>query len=128
MGRLEPIPPGELGSMLGLDMLEPIPRSHRSATYVILTVDYGSQYSIVKTIGKVTSKHMMMFLEDQILWQFGPPVLLVMDKGSLFMSSEFQVYLSSNKVEHHHMITHYPQGNGLVVHLVGTLKIMMRLA
>lgn len=114
--------------MWGLEVLGSDPTSCYSATHVVLAVDYRSQYFVAKTVSKLMSKHMIRFLKDQTIWLFRPPVQLVTDQGLIFMLREFQEYLRSNKMEHHSTFTYNSEGNALVEHMVGTLKIIPRQA
>lgn len=60
--------------------------------------------------------------------QFGLPTWVVMDKGFIFISRMFQMYLRGNKIAHRPIVKYHPHSNWLVKHMVGTLKIMLRQA
>lgn len=63
-GKMQPIPPGGPCQMWGLDIMGPFPKSHLSSTDITLVKEYGSRYCLGKTIGKVTSKHIILFMDD----------------------------------------------------------------
>lgn len=44
MGRLQSIPPGEPGNVLGVDMLGSFSRSWKGNRFVLIRVDYSSQF------------------------------------------------------------------------------------
>lgn len=102
-----------------------VPQKSPNTKHVILVIDYMSRYCITKVVVSVTSKHIIWFFEDQIVWRFGPPEKLVTDQGSMLMCWEFHLYLETSGIEHCHTTTYHPCCNSLVERLARTLEVML---
>lgn len=69
MGRFKLIPPGKLGNMWGLNVVEGFLKSCYSASHVLMVVVYRSQYCIAIVVDKVMSKPIRWFIKVQIMWR-----------------------------------------------------------
>ena len=62
----------------------------------------------------------------ELLGRHGVPKQLLTDRGSTFMSEEFEKFLHKLDIEHLCTIIYHPQSNATCERFHGTLKTMMR--
>ena len=94
---------------LAIDLLGPLP----TGEYLLVVVDYFSQFFEVAVTKSVTSGKMISCLEAMFATH-GLPLSIKTDNGPQFVSEEFEVYLRDNNIEHRTSTPLWPQANGEV--------------
>lgn len=76
--------------MLGMDLMGPFPRSSNRNMYVLIFVDYYTQWLELFPLRKTMAEAISRILTQQNLTQWGIPDYILSDRGSQFVSSVFQ--------------------------------------
>ena len=93
--------------MLGCDLTGPFPTDE----YLLVCVDYFLRYPEFEILTYISSDAIIRKLR-QIFCRFGCPELLVIDSGSQFVSTEFELFLKEYGVKHRRVTPYLPQANG----------------
>ncbi len=73
----------EPGHMLGVDLMEPFPRSSQSHEYLMVVVDYCSKWVELYPL-RSAKTHIVNILIKEIFTRWGAPTYLVSDRGPQF--------------------------------------------
>ncbi|KFD66196.1 hypothetical protein M514_21483 [Trichuris suis] len=87
----------------------------------LLLVDSFSKWPEICLLERITSESVIDALKT-IFSHHGVPLVLVMDNGRRFVSSEFALFCSSNGIWHVCTAPYMPQSNGQVERFVDTFK------
>lgn len=94
-----------------VDYLGPYPRTAAGFTYIFVILDHLTKYPIFIPLRNATTQLTIEALEKQVFCMFNVPENLFSDRGSQFMSSDFQKFLKLYGVKHLPTPTHSPQSN-----------------
>ncbi|XP_058840130.1 uncharacterized protein K02A2.6-like [Topomyia yanbarensis] len=103
---------------VAIDFLGPLP----SGDYLLVIIDYFSQYKEVEIMQKITANRL-----DKIFIRLGYPRTITLDNGRQFVSTEFESFCKTRAIILNKTTPYWPQENGLVERqnrsLVKRLKI-----
>ena len=95
--------------------------------HLLVVVDYFSRWPEVANLPQKTARHVNKCLES-MFQTHGLPETLRSDNGPPFASTEFESFLSHLGIEHKKGVPYWPQSNGAVERLNGTLLKIVRIA
>lgn len=114
-------PPSSPFELVGLDHLGPFPKTRAGNRYVLVAIDYFSKWVEALPVPDTSSAHAVAFVEQHLVLRHGVPRRLITDRGSCFMSHEFERALRSFGIAHSTTSVNHPQCNGLVERVNRTL-------
>ena len=79
-----------------------------------MATDYFTKWVEVIPLKTVTSKEMIEFVKEHIVYRFGTPQTITTDQGSIFVSEEFGEFAASMKIKLLNYSSYYAQANGQV--------------
>ncbi|KAK8560118.1 hypothetical protein V6N12_012921 [Hibiscus sabdariffa] len=100
----------ELFDVWGIDFMGPFPSSHGDL-YILLAVDYVSNWVEAIATPKNDAKTVMKFLHKNIFTRFGVPRALISDEGSHFDNKLTAKTLQRYGVRHRIATAYHPQTN-----------------
>ena len=110
---------------VGIDLIDPFPRSKSGNRHVIVAVDYLTKWVIAKAVPTAATTDVVNFFVKQIVLQHGAPVTLISDRVKC-LTSDFaeKIYLA---FETNHLVatSYHPQCNGLVERFNHTFAEML---
>jgi hypothetical protein len=71
------------------------PPSSKGHKFVLLATDYFTKWVESIPLKKVTSKNMVEFVKEHIIYRFGIPQTITTNQGTQFTSSEFRDFAES---------------------------------
>jgi transposase-like protein len=114
-----------LGYRWSLDFAGPLPLTVRHNKYVLVMVEHFSKWiELVPSLDKSSEGVAYAFL-DRVLSHFGAPAKVLTDQGTKFQG-EFQVLCDKALVDHQTTSRDHPEADGLVEHVVQTMKRALR--
>jgi transposase InsO family protein len=79
---------------------------------VLLAADYFTKWVEAIPLKKVTSKNMVEFVKEHIIYRFGIPQTITTDQGTQFTSSEFREFAESMGIKLLNSSPYFAQANG----------------
>ncbi|RWS22725.1 Transposon Ty3-G Gag-Pol polyprotein-like protein, partial [Leptotrombidium deliense] len=100
---------------VNIDIQGPFKTSNRGKRYIVSAVDQFSKYIEMKAIKKQDAVTIAKFIKQHIICRHGPPLYLLSDLGSVFMSEIVTALISINPpTEQQFTSAYHPQTNGNV--------------
>ena len=65
------------------------PPSSKNHKFILVATDYFTKWVETIPLKTVTSKEMIQFVKEHIVYRFGTPQTITTDQGSMFISEEF---------------------------------------
>jgi hypothetical protein len=88
------------------------PPSSKRHKFVLLAIDYFTKWVEAIPLNKVTSKNMVEFVKEHIIYIFGIAQKITTDQGTQFTSSEFREFAESMGIKLLNYSPYYSQANG----------------
>ena len=101
----------QLFDVWGIDFMGPFPASFENL-YILLVVDYVSEWVKATTCPKNDANTVMGFLQRNIFSKFGAPRTIISDGGSHFANKVFEKLMSRYGIKHIMSLAYHPQTNG----------------
>ena len=80
----------------GIDLIGQIyPPSSKSDKFILVATNYFTKSVEAIPLKTVTSREMIEFVKEHIIYQFGIPQTITTDQGSMFISEEFEEFVTS---------------------------------
>jgi hypothetical protein len=117
-----PINPYEV---ISIDHLGPLPK-YKNYTHIVISIDHATRHVVAKPQSTTSSISFIKFLNENILCIYGLPSTIITDRGTGFMSKDTFRYFETKGIKHLTTPPHWPQANGLVERMVGTLTSALR--
>ncbi len=92
---------------------------------LLTIIDYYSRYPEAYILNNANSSEIISCLTETFA-RFGVPKVLISDNGSVFVSKEFETFLSSLGITHIRSSNYHPQSNGTIERLHSTLKSRLK--
>ena len=78
----------------------------------MVATDYFTKWVEAIPRKTVTSKEMIEFVKEHIVYRFGTPQTITTDQGSMFISEEFGEFVASMGIKLLNSSPYYAQSNG----------------
>jgi hypothetical protein len=75
------------------------PSSSKNDKFILVATDYFTKWVEAIPLKTVTSKNMIDFVKEHIIYQFGIPQNITTDQGTMFTSGEFKEFATSMGVK-----------------------------
>jgi len=127
-GLLQPMPiPDTPHSFVAIDFAGPLPLTEAGNRYYIIAICMLTRYVTTRATPDQTSATAANFLLNDIITKFGPPAVILSDRGKSFMSKSIKTMLSLMGVSQRFTSAYHPQTNGLCERQNGTIKTGLRI-
>lgn len=114
------------GTAYAIDIVGPLPGTHKKQYYIFTAVDLCSKWMIAKPMPAATAYNVARILRLDLILQFGPPELLVSDNGVQFISDLLRKVCRSHGIRHNFIPVYCPENNN-VERYHQTLKSALRM-
>ncbi len=118
---MKSIPICDFFNIIVMDIAGPQPKTKSGNKYILVAVDHYSKWCKAKTVVDHGAKTTARFLEDDIIYRYGVPKFVLTDNGGEWVV-EFDVMSKDYRIHHQHTTPQWPQCNGMVGHLIKTIK------
>ena len=105
---------------LGMDIMGPKSTSSKQNRFVLTLVDEYSRFPFAFPLKSITSEAIISCLK-QLFAIFGVPGFIHTDRGSQFLSHEFESFCHSANISHSRTTPYHPNGNGQTEKFNGTI-------
>jgi hypothetical protein len=78
----------------------------------LIATDYFTKWVEAIPLKMVTSKNMIDFVKEHIVYRFGIPHTITTDQGTMFTSEEFEDFAASMGIKLLNSSSYYAQANG----------------
>jgi len=119
--EMKSIPVCELFYRVALDTAGPLPETKTGNKYILVVVDHYSKWCEAKAVADHGAKTVAKFLENDVICKYGVPKFVLTDNGGEW-AVEFDVMCKDYGIQHQHTAPQWPQCNGMVEHLIKTIK------
>ena len=92
---------------------------------LLMIIDYYSHYPEAYALNNANSAEIISCLTESFA-HFGIPKVVISDNGLVFVSKEFESFLSSLGITHIRSSNYHPQSNGTIERLHSTLKSRLK--
>ena len=97
----------------GIDLIGQIyPPSSKNHKFILVATDYFTKWVEAIPLKTVTSKEIIEFVMEHIVYRFGTPQTVTTDQGSMFISEEFGEFAASMGIKLLNSSPYYAQANG----------------
>lgn len=104
--------PEKVGRMLSVDIIGPLPAAkHSKHAYAVVAVDCFSRYVFAKSFVNATADKIIPFLEEEVLFKFDVPEVVITDNGKQFKSKAFGDFVAKYKIRHSTTPLYHAQAN-----------------
>ena len=108
-----------------IDFAGPFPEDQFGFRYVCVAVEQISRWAEIRCSLTNTAADAANFLYHDIVCRFGIPKSIHSDNGPHFANEVIERLIQILRIRHKFSTPYYPQSNGRVERLIGTLKSMM---
>jgi hypothetical protein len=98
----------------GLDLLGPLPPAQGNLRYVVVAVEYFSNWIEARPLATITSFTIQKFFWQNIVCRFRVPKAITVDNGTQFDSKAFREFCDQIGTKIHFASVRHPESNGLV--------------
>lgn len=95
-----------------MDILGPFPMANGSKTFLIVAIDYFTNWIEAKTLANITTKQVTQFFWENVIFQYGLPWIQVKDNGKQFNNEDFSKYYHEYGIDLWFTSMAHPQDNG----------------
>ncbi|KAG1586347.1 hypothetical protein G6F48_006664 [Rhizopus delemar] len=111
------IPVNGLFERFGIDYIGPFPESRPGNKYIIIDVEYFTNWPAAKAVSKASSDTTIKFLYEEIFCNFGLVMKILSDNGARFFSKEVNDFAKYVSAKHQFSAPYSPTTNGKVEHI-----------
>ena len=86
--------------------------SSRGHKFILVATDYFTKWVETIPLKTVTSKNIVDFVKEYIVYHFGIPQTITTDQGTMFTSEEFRDFTASMGIKLLNSSYYYAQANG----------------
>jgi hypothetical protein len=103
--------------MWQIDFVGPLYKSLRGNKYLITAIDYCTSKAIAIPLPARSHEAAIRLLEEEIIWTYGKPAMVIHDNGEEFLSKEFRATCKRYGIKPQRTTPGHPQSNGKVERL-----------
>ena len=111
---------------VGIDLVGPLPISHRGSRFILVAVDHFSRWAEAYPLSDIRAETVTRSLVENWVSRYGAPTCFHSDQGTQFESAVFSGMCELLGVGKSRTTSYHPQGNGCVERLNRTLKELLR--
>uniref|UniRef100_A0A0N5C2Q3 RNA-directed DNA polymerase n=1 Tax=Strongyloides papillosus TaxID=174720 RepID=A0A0N5C2Q3_STREA len=112
---------------VNIDILQHGKKNEDGYIAVVIAVDTLTRFAMAAPIRKLTSEEVILALLRDIFFKYGIPKQIITDKGTCFVSEEFQDFIEKLGIVHHTCTANHHQSNGVVERLNRTINEAIRI-
>ena len=112
--------------LVGMDMCGPFPPSRNGNRYLLTVIDHATGWVEARPLATKTAANVLHYLEADYIPRFGPPEVLITDRGLEFRNALVEGYLRHLGVDVRHTTPYHPQTNGKIERFHRTIKAILR--
>nr|GEW16014.1 reverse transcriptase domain-containing protein [Tanacetum cinerariifolium] len=99
---------------LGIDIAGPFPKGPGKVKFLIIAMDYFTEWIEVKAIATITGSRVKKFVWDNIVCRFGLPGEIVSDNSKQFSDNPFKDWCDKLNITQRFASVKHPQSNGII--------------
>lgn len=123
------VKPTDVFSHWSIDFAGPFPEDLQTGCrFVILAVDWLSRWVEGAACKDASPETAAEFLYEYVVTRYGCPLSLQSDNGPHFVNPIIRSLCGILRIKHHFSTPYYPQSNGKIERVVGTVKTMLKRA
>jgi len=88
------------------------PPSSKNHKFILVATDYFTKWVEAIPLKNVTSKEMIEFVKEHIIYRFGIPQTITTDQGTMFTLDEFKEFATEMGIKLLNSSPYYAQANG----------------
>ena len=111
---------------IGIDTLGPFTKSKNNNKHIIVATDYLTKWVECRAVPNISAENIAKFILEQIILQHDPPIQMISDRGTSFMSAVVKRLLHLMDIHHCPTSSYHPQANGQCERYNSTLANMLR--
>lgn len=116
--------PSKVWSLVGIDIVGPLPITDTSNKYIVAATDHFSKWSEARAIGEKTAENVGKFILDCVC-RLGPMDSIITDQGKEFTNKVVDFLTDELQIDHRISSAYHPQTNGQRERDNRTLKEML---
>lgn len=109
----------------GLDSIGILPKTKNGNMWIIVAIDYATNWPVAKALPEATATAVAKFLYEDIMAPYGCPKEILMDRGANFLALSLSQYLELQKIKHLKTSAYHPRTNGKTERYNGVLGTML---
>lgn len=117
--------PADILTHWSIDFAGPFPPTEDGHTFAIFGTDFLTRWVEVGTCKAATAAEAAKFIYEVIITRYGCPVSLRSDQGPHFYAELIWNLTEIMKIQHNYSTPYYPQSNGRVERIIGTIKRLL---
>jgi len=98
-----------MGNRFDRSNISAVQKKHK---FILVATDYVTKWVEAFPLKNVTSKDMVEFVKEHIIYRFGIPQTITTDQGTMFTSGEFEEFAASMGIKLLNSSPYYAQANG----------------
>lgn len=110
---------------ISVDIAGPLPLTKKGNMYILGLIDNFSRFPVLTPLKSLNSSEITKALEKYWFFLLGAPAYVHSDRGTYFISAEFDRLLKKWNVKHSMSSPYYPKGNSIVERLFKSVKDMI---
>ena len=118
---LNPISIEEPFERIGLDFIEPLPKTKKGNKYILVMTDYLTKWPEAKAMKEATSENVIEFIYKKIICRHGCPKIILTDRGAYFNNRVVDGLCRKFEIKHKLSSPYHSETNGLVERFNRTL-------
>jgi len=88
------------------------PPPSKNHKFILVATDYFIKWVEAISLKNVTSKEMIEFVKEYIIYRFGIPQTITTDQGTIFTSDEYEEFATRMRIKLLNSSPYYAQANG----------------
>ncbi|KAL3204195.1 hypothetical protein MRX96_041367 [Rhipicephalus microplus] len=115
--------PTEPNTVISLDHMGPL---NEKGDHILVCIDHATRYMDAVTVPSTSLTHYLDFMTNRWIPQFGVPNVIITDQAKGFVNKKTNQFHRRLGIAHQNSPPYWPQSNGLIERMVGTLKQVLR--
>ena len=106
-----------------IDILGPLPQALLQSKFMIIVIDYFTNWIEVEPHAKITKRNTRIFVWKNSVYQFGILKVIISDNAKQFNNDGFKLFCSDIAISHYFSSPGHPQAHG---HMEVTNRTILR--
>lgn len=100
--------------MWGIDIVGPFPIASGQVKFLLVVIDYFTEWIEAEPLASITAKHVQRFLWKNLVCKYGIPVAIISNNGKQFADKSLQEFCVNLGIKRKFFSVEHPQSNGQV--------------